>query len=307
VVKISVVVPVANDERLSRCLEALEHQTIDARQYEVLVADNAASDRTRRMVGLGPARYLAAPGPGAYAARNHGIREAKGEILAFTDSDCVPSSGWLEVIHSVFERGGLDVAVGPSYAVDTAPVGLLIQAVDDRRWARLAREQRVMYADTRNLAGPRDLFVREPFDEAFRHGGDLEWGIRMSRLGTRIHFVPEMALGHANVSTLREAWRRGVRRGRGVARLAQKHGDAANISGARPLALFGLDVKAPVLRTLTHPTMRPLSRPVFTTVTAVAMAAVWTCLATAGLRRWSLPCFTFFDRTSLLLGRIIGP
>ena len=306
-VKISVVVPVASDKRLSRCLEALAHQTIHARQYEVLVADNAASERTRRMVGVGPARYLVAPGPGAYAARNHGIREAKGEILAFTDSDCVPPSEWLEVISSVFERGGLDVAVGPSYAVDTAPVGLLIQAVDDRRWARLAGERRVMYADTRNLAGPRELFVREPFDEAFRHGGDLEWGMRVAHLGTRIEFVPAMALGHANVSTLREAWRRGVRRGRGVARLAQKHGDAASISGARSLALFGRDVKAPVLRILTHPIMRPLSRPVFTAVTGAAMAAVWMCLATGGLRRWSLPCFTMFDRTSLLLGRIIGP
>lgn len=306
-VQISVIVPVANDERLSRCLEALAHQTLDARHYEVLVADNAVSERTRRMVGVGPARYLAAPGPGAYAARNHAIREAKGEILAFTDSDCVPPSGWLAVIRSALERGDVDVVVGPSYALDPAPVGLLIQAIDDRRWAQLAREQRVTYTDTRNLAGRRDLFVREPFDEAFRHGGDLEWGVRMSRLGTRIRFVPEMALGHANVATLRKAWRRGVRRGRGVARLVQKHGDAAKISGTRPLTLLGLDVKRMVLGTLTHPAARPLSRPALAAVNVVVMTAVGTCLAIRGLRRWSRPCFTVFDRTSLLLGRIIGP
>ena len=115
-----------------------------------------------------------------------------------------------------------------------------------------------------------------------------------------------MAVGHTNVSTLRDAWRRGVRRGRGVAGLVDKHGDVARISGARSLRLFGVDVKTPVLRTLTHPAIRPLSRAALTAANAVIMGSVATCLAVPVLRPAAPPLFHLFDRVSLLLGRTIG-
>lgn len=283
-VQISVVVPVADAERLPRCLDALGSQTLDPSAYEVLVADNAPSEQTRRITEATPARYLSAPGSGSYAARNAGVREAKGAIVAFTDADCVAPPGWLAVIGSVFDRGDVDVAVGPSYGLNTEPIGQLVQRIDDQRWARMAGDARITYCDTRNLAARRDVLLREPFDETFRHGGDLEWGIRMARRGTRIVITPAMAVGHTNVSTVRDAWRRGVRRGRGVAGLVDKHGDDARISGARSLRLFGVDVKTPVLRTLTHPAIRPLARAALTAVNAVIMGSVATCLAVPVLR-----------------------
>src|SRR5262245_1189505 len=103
-VEISVIIPVADAERLPRCLDALASQTTDPSTYEVLVADNAPSDRTFRIVAATAARYLPAPGPGAYAARNAGVREAKGAIVAFTDADCVAPPGWLGVIRSILDR-----------------------------------------------------------------------------------------------------------------------------------------------------------------------------------------------------------
>ncbi|HXJ81492.1 MAG TPA: glycosyltransferase [Candidatus Methylomirabilis sp.] len=305
-VQISVVIPVADAGRLPRCLEALARQTLDPSVYEVLVADNEAREGTRRIAEATPARYLIAPGPGSYAARNAGVREAKGVIVALTDADCVAPPGWLAAIGSVFERGDADVVVGPSYGLNTDPIGQFVQRIDDQRWARMAGDTRMTYCDTRNLAARRDVLLREPFDETFRHGGDLEWGIRMARRGARIVHTPEMAVGHTNVSTLRDAWRRGVRRGRGVAGLVDKHGDDVRISGARSLRLLGVDAKTPLIRMLTRPAVRPLSRAALTAANAVIMGSVATCLALPVLRPAAPPLFHLFDRVSLLLGRTIG-
>jgi glycosyltransferase involved in cell wall biosynthesis len=90
-------------ELLHRCLAALVLQDFPAEKYEILVADDAASEETRQLVhGLANAvkpalHYLAVTGNhGPAAARNAGWRAARGEIIAFTDDDCLPDPGWLK-------------------------------------------------------------------------------------------------------------------------------------------------------------------------------------------------------------------
>ena len=206
-------------------------------------------------------RYLPQAGGGAYAARNRGVEAAQGEILAFTDADCLPPPAWLSAIEAALAQDDCDVVGGPSYALNGDPVGTMVQAIDDERWARLAAAAGpVTYCDTRNLAGRRELFAREPFDEAFRHGGDIEWAVRAARRGYRIAFVPGMALGHENVTSLGDVWRRGVRRGRGVAAICRKHGADTQISGARALTVAGTDVKPQGARRA-HPPGSPSPEP----------------------------------------------
>src|SRR5437763_123866 len=98
-IRASVVVPTyRRPDLLGRCLAALSAQDFDPSRYEILVADDAASGDTRRQVeefaaGLGrPAvRYLAVTGRhGPAAARNVGWLAARGEVVAFTDDDCLP-------------------------------------------------------------------------------------------------------------------------------------------------------------------------------------------------------------------------
>src|SRR5919204_417942 len=102
----SVVVPTfRRPESLSRCLAALCAQAFDPTAYEVIVADDAASDEARRVVtcwaeraaarGLA-LRYVPVTGAhGPAAARNAGWRAARGQIIAFTDDDCLPAPDWL--------------------------------------------------------------------------------------------------------------------------------------------------------------------------------------------------------------------
>jgi glycosyltransferase involved in cell wall biosynthesis len=95
---VSVIVPVfENPTGLQRCLGALEAQSYPASRFEVLVVDNGSRRSPGPIVAGHPrARLIVEPRPGSYCARNAGIRQARGEILAFTDADCVPDQAWVE-------------------------------------------------------------------------------------------------------------------------------------------------------------------------------------------------------------------
>jgi glycosyltransferase involved in cell wall biosynthesis len=105
-IEASVVVPTFNrPELLDRCLAGLVAQTYDPTAYEIVIADDAASESTRRQVEewrsrcrlTGPViHYLPVRGTrGPAAARNAGWRFARGGVIAFTDDDCIPQPEWL--------------------------------------------------------------------------------------------------------------------------------------------------------------------------------------------------------------------
>ena len=104
---------------LERCLDALATQTLEQTDYEVIVADDAASKATREQVGrwheCAPnVRYVAVTdGPrGPAAARNIGWRVASGAIVAFTDDDTIPACDWLERAVARFDSGGVHAVSG---------------------------------------------------------------------------------------------------------------------------------------------------------------------------------------------------
>jgi glycosyltransferase involved in cell wall biosynthesis len=115
-IDVSVVVPTFNrPELLDRCLSALVAQSIGPSSYEIIIADDAASETTRSQIeewrnrcsATGPAiTYLpvhASHGPAA--ARNAGWRQARGRVIAFTDDDCIPDEGWLAAGVRVIREG----------------------------------------------------------------------------------------------------------------------------------------------------------------------------------------------------------
>ncbi len=86
---------------LRHCLGSLEG--LDYPNFEIVVVDNAPStDATRRIVEGRRAKYIVEPMPGLGRARNRGIRESSGEIVAFTDDDCRVDEHWLAALVSEF-------------------------------------------------------------------------------------------------------------------------------------------------------------------------------------------------------------
>jgi len=99
---ISAIIPVYNDSiRLRTCLQALEEQTYPKGAYEVIVVDNGSDESIEPIVAeFNQAKASYEPHPQSYAARNKGLSLARGGVIAFTDSDCIPAPDWIETLCS---------------------------------------------------------------------------------------------------------------------------------------------------------------------------------------------------------------
>jgi len=100
---VSVVIPTYNRRELLRdAITSLFNQSYRRDRYEIIVVDNSSSDGTDEMMytlqkkSPCPLRYYRKENEGPGASRNFGIEKAKGDIVAFTDSDCVADQNWLK-------------------------------------------------------------------------------------------------------------------------------------------------------------------------------------------------------------------
>ena len=123
---VSVIVPHLDDyENLDVCLTLLQNQSFARDRTEVIVADNGSSrgiGAVRDIVG-GRGHVVEVAERGAGPARNLGVRTARGEAIAFIDSDCRPDPRWLEeglaeLEHCDFVGGRVDVLVENQGAFD---------------------------------------------------------------------------------------------------------------------------------------------------------------------------------------------
>ncbi len=105
---LSVVIPTMNEEALlPRLFASLARQTF--RDYEVVVADNGSTDRTREIALAAGARVTDGGLPSV--GRNRGVAAAKGDLLLFLDADVeLPDATFLERMVREFELRGLDCA-----------------------------------------------------------------------------------------------------------------------------------------------------------------------------------------------------
>lgn len=104
--KISVIVCTYNRcEYLRKALQSLMMQDFPASDYEVLVVDNNSKDRTRDVVSEFPrVRYLLEEKVGLSHARNLGIAESHGDIIAFIDDDARAEKTWLARLTQVYRE-----------------------------------------------------------------------------------------------------------------------------------------------------------------------------------------------------------
>lgn len=170
---VTVVIPTLGRGSLSRTLDALTRQSRPPDEVLQIL------DRNRRGVAWG---------------RNEGIRRAKGDLIAFTDDDCVPGPEWLATLIDAIDRHGAEGAGGNLRESDR-----LLRAVQQGRRARPATEQ----VDAGGLVGTggnimfrrqcleetaaRDGFV---YNESFLTGEDWELVYHLRSRGARLVYVP---------------------------------------------------------------------------------------------------------------------
>ena len=124
---VSIVIPARNEETLlALCLKSLLEQDYVG-DYEIIVVDNASTDRTREIAASFGAKVVCEPSIGTGPARQRGLLEARGEIVAFTDADTIVPQRWLNTLVDYIRRSPRIVAVTGPYAFFDA--GNVVQTV----------------------------------------------------------------------------------------------------------------------------------------------------------------------------------
>ena len=195
-VEVSVVIPTRNrSEDLRACLRALAAQDFPRESSETLVCDDGSEEDIGSVVaefqrGGFEVRHLRQEPKGPAAARNLGIRHAKGSIIAMTDSDALPDPLWLRKLREAFTNNPDAVAVeGQVYAANEGEFDPLGEGPSNKSGG--------VYL-TCNCAYRRDVLLRiGGFDETFPYPAyeDTELAARAQQIG-RIIWEPEAVVIH---------------------------------------------------------------------------------------------------------------
>ncbi|MDZ7296107.1 MAG: glycosyltransferase [candidate division KSB1 bacterium] len=202
---VSVIVPSFNPgPLLFDCLRSLYAQRTDY-AYEVIVVDSSPQDLTREIESKFPeVRFIRLPRrayPGV--ARNAGINQARGEIIAFTDTDCVVAPDWLQKLVEC-QRDGMHVVGGPvSNGTADSAIGTVEFLLEFNNFqADRGGQRAVELLPTCNVAYRKELFVRYGgFDNAIK-GSDSAFSRKMNREGIGVYLVPGIRVVHRNRTSL---------------------------------------------------------------------------------------------------------
>jgi len=227
---VSVVVPVFNRARvLPKCIDSLLRSDYPKARWELVCVDNGSTDGSMAVLrSYGErVRVLEEKRRGAAAARNTGVHAATGEVIAFTDSDCVVDPRWItEVVQPLADRtiaavGGRILAHQPANSVSRFG-----EIIHDHSIA--INYDKPPYFITMNLALRRDLLLRSGlFDVRLLRGQDSELAYRIGRdmPDKRFHYAHAAVIRHRNRSSLPSLMREGFVHGYHAVAVRRLHGD----------------------------------------------------------------------------------
>lgn len=220
---VSIIIPVYNDaERLQRCLTALEQQTYPKSRYEVIVVDNGSTEGdVATIVAAFPQAMMAVEQrPGSYAARNQGLMLAKGDVIAFTDADCIPAVNWLENgVAALLSTPDCGLVAGKIDVFFRDPAKLTIVERYERVMGFQQREYLAQYhyGATANAFTFRQVIDRVgAFNAALKSSGDFEWGRRVAAQGYQQVYAEGVCVAHPARHSFAELYKRSLRIAGGI-------------------------------------------------------------------------------------------
>lgn len=184
--------------------------------WELIIVDNGSTDDTadvaRSFSTTLPIRYLREDAPGLANARNAALRNARGDVIAFTDDDCLVDDEWLTTLYRSFTADPDLACIGGRVELHD-PTDLPITVQTERVY------QRVHFGSTRLVIGANMAFARWAMDRIGRFDGrfgpgapflaadDLDYVHRLLRRGLKIMYDPALLVHHAHGRKSQEAAR----------------------------------------------------------------------------------------------------
>lgn len=216
---ISIVVPAWNAAGvLPDLFAALASQTAE---HELVVVDARSTDGTAALAEAAGARVVASAQRNRSLARNLGVQAATGDLIAFTDTDCVPVPGWAEALAECLESSPL--ASGP-VRIRTGPRPSMAERFDALWRYPQERYAAAGMATSANLGIRRDAFdAAGGYDPRFHHGEDTDLCLRAADAGLDLGWCPAAEVVHPAATGVREVARRGFEHGASARRLARAH------------------------------------------------------------------------------------
>lgn len=219
---VSIIIPVKNAERfIVPCLESLNSLNYPKDKYEVIISDSNSRDRTRELANSLGAKVVMADGESVCAGRNSGFKAACGEIIAFSDADCVMDKDWISNAVKYFKDEDIAGVGGVSLIPDDETsfgkacgflfsIGIFTGGSTYGMNFGRARE-------VQHLPGCNGIYRRSalekvmPIDEKFVEGEDVIMTSRLKGLGYRFLYTPDTKVWHYRSSTPKRFWRQNFR------------------------------------------------------------------------------------------------
>ncbi|MBI1816935.1 MAG: glycosyltransferase [Deltaproteobacteria bacterium] len=232
--RFSVVICAYNAETtMDACMRSLRELRYP--NYEIVVVDDGSTDSTRAIAERYPeARIISQPNKGLSVARNVGAEAALGDIIAYTDSDCVVDPDWLTYLAYKFEYGGFVSVGGPNLPPpEDALIPACVAASPGGPTHVLLNDEVAEHIPGCNMAFRRSaLQAVDGFDPVYRAAGDdvdLCW--RLQNLGHPIGFSPAAMVWHFRRNTIRAYLKQQMGYGKAEALLYFKHPYRFNLLG----------------------------------------------------------------------------
>jgi cellulose synthase/poly-beta-1,6-N-acetylglucosamine synthase-like glycosyltransferase len=236
---ISVVVPTKNSQRMiEKCLNSLTSQSYS--NYEIIIVDGHSVDDTIKIVSKFPVRIVFEDGGTRASACNVGISHSRGEIVAFTDDDCIVPKGWLEKIAKHFDDPNVAVVGGPGL---TPP--------DSDKWEKTFGAIRTLIIKSTNELGPVEqipgcnsayrksaLVEIGGFVEDLPTAEETELHFRIMKSDLELVYDSELAVHHYPRVNLAKFLKQNFRYGVGKGLMLRLHPSALKISDIIAVALI---------------------------------------------------------------------
>ena len=240
---VSVIIPALNEERnIQDCLVSLLRMDFRPDQREIVVVDNDSTDRTAEIIKDFPVRYVREERRGRSHARNKGIEVSRGEILAFTDADCVVSTGWLRELVRGFESEDVGAVVGEVVAYPPKTPAERYTAMRKPFWHnRTLTYPASPWFVTGCAAFRREVFNQlGGFDPRFSLGcEDIDFGWRFFRQNNfKLSFHPKAVVFHRHRFTTLGLFRQSRSYGHGQAILCRKYPEQLLWNWQRELSAY---------------------------------------------------------------------